>query len=106
MKTTLLDLIADYGPAVYADPELGIVIQRNGAYLNLAVEGPDGWHHTECRAVDVDAYGCTLAQAMDSAKEWAAELAHDGEEQCSRCGEWFTPDENGAAGKCDHCRGV
>ncbi len=77
---TLLELIAEYGPAVYADPELGIVIQRNGAYLNLAVEGRDGWSHTDCRNVDTDAYVCTLAQAMDEAEAWAKELASESDD--------------------------
>lgn len=78
---TLLELIAEYGPAVYADPDLGIVIQRNGAYLNLAVEGRDGWSHTDCRAVHADAYSVTLADAMDSAAEWAAELSAEPDEE-------------------------
>lgn len=71
---TLLELIENYGPAVYADSELGIVIQRNGAYLNLAIERRGGWEHVDCRAVDADAYSVTLAEAMDSAEEWAAEM--------------------------------
>lgn len=78
---TLLELIAEYGPAVYADPELGWVIQRNGAYLNLAVEGRDGWSHVECRAVDHDAYNVTLADAMDSAEQWAKELRREDEDE-------------------------
>lgn len=71
---TLLELVEEYGPIVFANNELGIVIQRNGAYLNLAVERRDGWEHTDCRAVNRDAYTVTLAQAMDSAEEWFKEL--------------------------------
>ena len=70
---TLLELIENYGPAVFADSETGVVIQRNGAYLNWATEGRDGWNHRECRAVSRDAYKITLAQAMDSAEAWFKE---------------------------------
>ena len=77
---TLLELVENYGPIVFANNELGIVIQRNGAYLNLGVQRRDGWEHTDCRAVDKDAYQTTLAEAMDSAEEWFKELTEESEE--------------------------
>lgn len=78
---TLLELVENYGPIVYANSELGIVIQRNGAYLNWGVERRDGWEHVDCRSVSRDAYTVTLAQAMDSAEAWFKEVMEENEEQ-------------------------
>lgn len=71
---TLLELIESYGPAVFADPDTGVVIQRNGAYLNWAAEGRNGWSHIDCRAVDADSYDTSLAVAQDEAKAWFREV--------------------------------
>lgn len=77
---TLLELVENYGPIVYANSELGIIIQRNGAYLNWGVEGRNGWSHVECRAVDTNSYGTTLAEAMNSAEEWFKEVMREQDE--------------------------
>ena len=77
---TLLELIEEYGPVVLAHPELGIVIQRNGSYMNLGREDRNGWTHVDCRHVERDAYNTTMAQAMDEAEEWLKELLLDEEE--------------------------
>lgn len=83
--TSLLQLVADYGPIVYADPELGFCIQRNGSYLNFARQARDGsWEHSDCRSMGDDAYKCTLSQAMDEAKDWADEIVNG---PCPECGE-------------------
>lgn len=74
---TLLELVENYGPIVFADSETGTVIQRNGAYLNWAQEGRDGWSHVDCRAVDENAYSVTLAAAMDSAEAWFREVTEE-----------------------------
>jgi hypothetical protein len=71
---TLLELVENYGPIVYANSEMGFVIQRNGAYLNFGIERISGWEHADCRAVEDDAYTATLAQSMDEAKAWAKEI--------------------------------
>ena len=78
---TLLELIESYGPVVLANPELGIVIQRNGAYMNLGVNAASGgWYHSDCRHVERDAYNTTMAQAMDEAEAWMEELLAGEEE--------------------------
>jgi hypothetical protein len=77
---TLLELIDNYGPVVLANPELGIIIQRNGAYMNLGREDRNGWSHVECRAVETDGYNTTMAQAIDEAEAWLKELLLDEEE--------------------------
>lgn len=77
---TLLELIDNYGPVVLASPELGIIIQRNGAYMNLGREDRNGWSHVECRAVETNGYNTTMAQAIDEAEEWLKELLLDEEE--------------------------
>ena len=71
---TLLELIESYGPVVFSNPELGYVIQRNGAYMNLGVEGRDGWYHSDCRHVEQDAYNTTMARAIEEARAWAGEI--------------------------------
>lgn len=71
---TILELIESYGPAVFADPETNVIIQRNGAYLNWAVEGRDGWRHVDCRNIETDSYHTTLATAQDEAKAWFKEV--------------------------------
>lgn len=78
---TLLELVENYGPIVFANSELGIVIQRNGAYLNWGVERRDGWEHVDCRSVSRDSYSVTLAEAMDSAEEWFKEVMEENEEE-------------------------
>lgn len=77
---TLLELINNYGPVVLANPELGLIIQRNGSYMNLGREDRNGWTHVDCRHVEVDAYNTTMAQAMDEAEAWMEELLAGGEE--------------------------
>ena len=71
---TLLELIESYGPVVLANPELGLIIQRNGSYMNLGREDRNGWTHVDCRHVKQNAYDTTMAQAMDEAEEWLKEL--------------------------------
>lgn len=77
---TLLELIESYGPVVLANPELGLIIQRNGSYMNLGREDRNGWTHVDCRNVERDAYNTTMAQAMDEAEAWMEELLAGGEE--------------------------
>ena len=43
MGMNILELVENYGPIVFANSELGIIIQRNGAYYYLAVQGKNGW---------------------------------------------------------------
>jgi hypothetical protein len=71
---TLLELVENYGPIVYANSELGFIIQRNGAYLNWGRKDRDGWSHIDCRAVEADAYETSLAKAMGEAEQWAKEI--------------------------------
>ena len=82
MGMNILELVENYGPIVYANSELGIIIQRNGSYYNLAVQGKNGWEHADCRSTDgVSSYNITLAQAQDEAEAWFKELTTEGEEE-------------------------
>ena len=63
---------------------LGIIIQRNGSYYNLAVQGKNGWEHADCRSTDwVGSYDITLAQAQDEAEAWFKELTTEDEEEAA-----------------------
>ena len=82
MGMNILKLVENYGPIVYANSELGIIIQRNGSYYNLAVQGKNGWEHADCRSTDgVSSYNITLAQAQDEAEAWFKELTAVEEEE-------------------------
>ncbi len=84
MGMNILELVEEYGPIVFANSELGIIIQRNGSYYNLAVQGKDGWEHVDCRTTDgVVAYSITLAQAQDEAEAWFKELTAAEEEEAA-----------------------
>ena len=78
---TLLELIDSYGPIVYANPDFGYVIQRNGAYMNLGVERSDGWTHVDCRSVSQDAYNTTMARPIEEARAGAGEIEAGDEEE-------------------------
>ena len=82
MGMNILELVEEYGPIVFANSELGIIIQRNGSYYNLAVQCKNGWEHTDCRSTNcVDSYSITLAQAQDEAEAWFKELTTEDEEE-------------------------
>ena len=84
MGMNILELVENYGPIVYANSELGIIIQRNGSYYNLAVQGKNGWEHADCRSTDdVSSYNITLAQAQDEAEAWFKELTTEDEEEAA-----------------------
>jgi hypothetical protein len=78
---TLLELVENYGPIVYANSEMGFVIQRNGAYMNFGIERISGWEHTDCRVVEDNSHKATLAQSMDEAEAWAKEILAGSDEE-------------------------
>ena len=81
MGMNILELVENYGPIVYVNSEMGAIIQRNGSYYNLAVQGKNGWEHADCRSTaGVSSYNITLAQAQDEAEAWFKELTTEDEE--------------------------
>lgn len=82
----LADILA-YGPIVAIADEHGLMVTRNGAYLNLWVDRsggpnsrkPEEWENVDARACECDLYQTTVAQAIDEAEVWLAEIT--GEER-------------------------
>lgn len=84
MGMNILELVENYGPIVYVNSEMGAIIQRNGSYYNLAVQGKNGWEHADCRSTaGVSSYNITLAQAQDEAEAWFKELTTEDEEEAA-----------------------
>lgn len=74
--------VVGYGPIVFADEELGVLITINGAYLNWwNSDGKGGFVNVDCRSGHPDLYTLTVATAMDLAKAWFEEAVNEAEEE-------------------------
>jgi hypothetical protein len=61
----LAEAIEEYGPAVAADHEIGVVITVNGSYFNVwGQRGDDEWENTDAFAVGEDDLGKTSFKAI------------------------------------------
>lgn len=70
MSLSLHEVI-EYGPIVFSDDDLGVLIGCNGAYLNWFNQiGPGKYDNSTCRARNKDLYESTVADVIDEAKEW------------------------------------
>lgn len=88
MTQTLPDAINDYGPALAADPEIGVIVTLNGAYFNVWVGSRDRWENAE--AFDATSRLHDDAENVDPFNTLAGVTLNEAQEAAEKVLEFFT----------------